>query len=541
MPVKRELQEREPDRTEVLKRTTLLLDAVQSMTQVGGWELDLERNALFWTDETYRLHDTTPEEYTPEVATAIQFYAPECIPVIKVAVQNSIAKGIPYDLELELITLKGRRIWVHTTSQITVEKGRMVKITGAFQDITNRKNLEEQYRQSQKMEAVGKLAGGIAHDFNNLLTVINGYSALLLPILRDFSEAREMVEQIGIAGERAAALTQQILAYSRKQILQPSLLELNELITSTRKMLARLIGEQIELVTIPALSSCFVKADRSQIEQVIVNLVVNARDAMPSGGKIVIESSPIEIEAAQAEICPGSYILLAVSDTGLGMDKETLEQIFDPFFTTKEPGKGTGLGLATVYGIVKQSGGHIRVYSELHHGTSFKIFLPRIRDEAEMQGTPLEVVRNPRGSETVLLAEDEDAVRALARCILQAAGYIVLEAANGAEALEIVARHIGPIDLLLTDVVMPEMGGRELAESLQIFHPEIGLLFMSGYTEDAVVRHGVFQADMAFLQKPFNVRTLSKIVRDVLDRRKAAIEERNRTPNETQSPNPERP
>ena len=384
-----------------------------------------------------------------------------------------------------------------------------------------RKQLEQQLRQAQKMEAIGQLTGGIAHDFNNMLTVILGYSELLLKSLLPDAPLRDHVEQVKEAGERAAALTGQLLAFSRKQVLQPKVLDLNAVLTNMDRMLQRLIGEDIALVAVPSPGLWRVYADPSQVEQVIMNLAVNARDAMPQGGKLTIETANVDLDAAYVRQHPGSkagpHVMLAVSDTGCGMDAATQAHIFEPFFSTKEPGKGTGLGLSTVYGIVKQSGGYVWVYSEVGRGTAFKIYLPRIEDAVETVEPGVAPARTVRGSETILLAEDDNRVRALIRSTLQANGYTVLEAHHGKHAIQVCEQHAGPIHLLVTDVVMPEMSGRELAERLKPSHPNIKVLFMSGYTDKAIVHNGELDPGIAFLQKPFTPDVLARKVREVLD------------------------
>ncbi len=391
------------------------------------------------------------------------------------------------------------------------------------EDTTRRRKLEAQYRQAQKMEVVGQLAGGVAHDFNNLLTVITGYSELALNRLPEGDVTRGLIAEVFKAGERASSLTRQLLAFSRRQVLEPRVLDLNTIVTETEKMLHRLISEDIcvSAALEPALGK--VKADPDQLGQVLMNLAINARDAMPGGGKLTIETRNIELDEAyshgHAGVTPGRYVMLAVSDTGCGMSEEVRAHLFEPFFTTKEQGKGTGLGLATVYGIVKQSGGHIEVYTEVGHGTTFKIYLPRT-EQAAFQPVKSHLGLRPalRDAETILLVEDDPGVRALTRSALQTAGYTVLEAANGADALALVGRHPGSIHLLLADVIMPQMGGRELAQRLAASHPELRVLYLSGYTPDAVVRHGVLEPDAAFLQKPFTVKALTRKVREVLDR-----------------------
>jgi two-component system cell cycle sensor histidine kinase/response regulator CckA len=380
---------------------------------------------------------------------------------------------------------------------------------------------EDYLRQSQKMEAVGRLAGGVAHDFNNLMTVIMGRSELLMTGLGETDPLRRNADEIKRTAERAVALTQQLLAFSRKQVLTPKVLDLNVVVANMDRMLRRLIGEDIDLVTVlgPALER--VRADPGQIEQVIMNLAINARDAMPSGGKLTIETANIYLDDAYARkhaaVLPGPYVMLSVSDNGTGMDAETQSHIFEPFFTTKDQGKGTGLGLATVYGIVKQSGGYIWVYSEAGWGTTFKIYLPRIVDAAEPL-EPLRPVAQPRGSETILLVEDEDGVRELTREILTMNGYTVIAARHGTEALEVCQRHPGEIALMLTDVVMPQLSGHELMERIKVFRPALRVLYMSGYTDKAIVRHGMLASDIAFLQKPFTPDALTRKVREVLDR-----------------------
>ena len=389
-------------------------------------------------------------------------------------------------------------------------------------DITDRKQLEEQLRQAQKMEAVGRLAGGIAHDFNNLLMVIQGYADLLAERLPAGDALRRNAEQIQMASQRATSLTRQLLAFSRKQMLAPKILNIQSVVTDMEKILRRLIGEDVALEVSSARELGLVKADRSQIEQVILNLAVNARDAMPEGGRLTIETGNVELDASYAHppavLSPGRYVMLAVIDNGCGMDAATQAHIFEPFFTTKEKGKGTGLGLATVYGIVKQSGGYVWVYSEPGRGTSFKVYLPRIEEEharAGRDGQP-DSRSLPRGTETILLVEDEKGVRELAREYLEMSGYSVIEAEDGHTALELAAMHAGPIQLLMTDVVMPGISGRELAVRVTKIRPDIKILYMSGYTDQSVVHHGILETDAVLLQKPFTLVTLASKLRELL-------------------------
>ncbi len=428
------------------------------------------------------------------------------------------------DAELRILTGVGDQV------AVALERGELLeqlerkvqeRTAALSAEITERKQLEAQLLQSQKMEAVGRLAGGIAHDFNNLLTVIKGYSELLVEEVGGDGRLRRAAEEIDKAADRAALLTRQLLAFSRRQVLEPEVLDLNDVVANMDKMLRRLIGEDIDLVSVRRPGLGRVKADPGQIEQVIMNLAVNARDAMPQGGKLTLETANVELDEVYARnhvaITPGSYVMLAVSDTGCGMDAETQARIFEPFFTTKELGKGTGLGLATVYGIVKQSGGYIWVYSEPGQGTTFKVYLPRLEEAVETAQPEREIVRPARGSETVLLVEDEENVRQLVRQTLEKNGYTVLEARAGAEATQLSAQHPGPIHLMLTDVVMPKMSGRELAERLALLRPGIKVLYMSGYTDNAIVHHGVLDPGTAFLQKPFTAADLGQKVREVLD------------------------
>ncbi|HLV87194.1 MAG TPA: ATP-binding protein [Candidatus Sulfotelmatobacter sp.] len=392
------------------------------------------------------------------------------------------------------------------------------------EDVTERRALEQQLRQSQKMEAVGRLAGGIAHDFNNLLMVISGYSEFLLERLGNQPELRSPAQEIASASERASSLTRQLLAFSRKQMLAPKIVDLNTIVTENLKLLTRVIGEDIDLVMEPETSLWPVRADSGQIEQVIMNLAVNARDAMPSGGKLTIQTSNVNLDEEYARfhapLRPGDYVMLALTDTGAGMDTETQSHIFEPFFTTKGP-KGTGLGLSTVYGIIKQSGGYIWVQSEVGKGTTFNIFLPRVAAIGETAAAQVPVEAEPRpvepGTETVLLVEDEANLRYLARQFLEKQGYNVIEAADGAVAMQIAVAHEGVIHLLLTDVIMPGMNGRELAQRISEIRPNVKVLYMSGYTENVVGHDGTLDAGVRLLQKPFNLRDLKSKVREVLD------------------------
>jgi two-component system cell cycle sensor histidine kinase/response regulator CckA len=391
-------------------------------------------------------------------------------------------------------------------------------------DLTERRNLEEQFRQSQKMDAVGRLAGGIAHDFNNLLTVIRLNTEIIMDGFDPTDPRSEDVKQIRSAAERASGLTRQLLAFSRKQILQPRVLDMNSVVGNVEPMLRRLIGEDITISTTSSARG-YIVADPGQLEQVLMNLVVNARDAMPQGGQITIETRSVELDehytSEHAPVIAGRYVMLAVGDNGIGMSRDTREHAFDPFFTTKEAGKGTGLGLATVYGIVKQSGGYVWIYSEPELGTTLKLYFPEVSSSAAFTASEPRTASSEtsRGSETILLVEDEEAVRNLTSRILKKQGYRVMAAQHGREAMEMAAKEEGWIDLVLTDVVMPGMNGRGLVERLTGIRPRIKSLYMSGYTDDDIIRRGFIEPSKSFLQKPFTSDALLQTVRKVLDER----------------------
>jgi PAS domain S-box-containing protein len=388
-------------------------------------------------------------------------------------------------------------------------------------ELTDVKRLEEQLRQAQRMEAIGTLSGGIAHDFNNLLTVIRGYTNQLLESPRQPPESRMQIKRIDEAAERASALTRQLLAFSRRQVLQPKVFDVNELVANLDQMLRRLIGEHIEMKTIAAKEPCLVKADPPQIEQVIMNIAINARDAMPHGGKLTLETTQAELDqafvAGHAGAVPGPYVMLAVSDTGEGMDADTKAHIFEPFFTTKGLGKGTGLGLSTVYGIVKQSEGYISVYSEPGRGSTFKVYLPRLNEAVKARRKEELPATDARGQETILVVEDEPMIRELIETMLKSRGYSVLTVDNPVQAAAFSAQHAGPIHLLLTDVVMPGISGREVASKISAQRPDTKVIFISGYTPNAIVHHGVLDEELHFLEKPFTAATLCNKVREVLN------------------------
>jgi PAS domain S-box-containing protein len=453
--------------------------------------------------------------------------------------REAIARGVDHELEYRALAANGREVWLRDIVHVVPSAdGRAVQLRGLTVDVTERKRSEEalrqtedQLRQAQKMDAVGKLAGGIAHDFNNLLMVIRGDADLILRRLGQNDPLRQNAEGIREAADQAATLTRQLLAFSRKQVLAPAVLDLNAVVAGIQQMLERLIGETINLATVVAPDLGRVRADPGQLEQMIVNLAVNARDAMPDGGRLTIRTDNTDVDATTAGVRgvkPGGYVMLEVSDTGIGMDAETQAHLFEPFFTTKDQGKGTGLGLSTVYGIVNQSAGHIWVESKPAQGTTIRIYLPRVddtvtaaglrpREERAVTGPAAEGASPPPPRETILLVEDAKRVREVVSEILAMNGYKVLEARQGAEAVKISGRHEGPIHLMLTDVVMPQISGRELAQRLAPLRPDMRVLYMSGYTDDDIVRHGVLGAGMAFIAKPFTPDALAAKVREVLD------------------------
>jgi PAS domain S-box-containing protein len=429
-----------------------------------------------------------------------------------------------YQMEKRYIRKDGAVIWGRVTvSLVRGQQGERPFTIRMVEDITEQKRLESNFLQVQKMETVGQLAGGIAHDFSNLLTVIKGYSQLSLSELKEGDPLKRNMEEVQRATERAMDLTRQLLAFSRRQVMDMKVLDLNAIITDLSRMLRCIIGEDIELITVLAEDLGRVKTDPGQIEQVILNLVVNARDAMPNGGTLTIETSNVELDEDYArthiQVTPNRYIRLSVSDTGCGMTPEVMERIFEPLFTTKGKGKGTGLGLSTVYGIVKQSGGHIWAYSEPGQGSAFKIYLPKVEEEIDRVSQRKETGHVSRGNETVLLVEDDLSVRGLASRILREYGYTILEATDGGEAMRLGHDHLNEkIHLLLTDVVMPQMGGKELLKQFKALHPEIKVLFMSGYTDHAITHHPGFNPGEPFLGKPFSPTALARKVREVLDR-----------------------
>jgi two-component system, cell cycle sensor histidine kinase and response regulator CckA len=439
--------------------------------------------------------------------------------------------GVTSDVEERITDSTGKVRWLHTVKRpIRGDDGRIEQILGVAADITARKHLEEQLLQSQKMEAVGQLAGGVAHDFNNVLTAIKGFGELAMVQLDEQHAVREDIVEICAAADRAAALTQQLLAFSRRQLLVPVLLSPNTVVEGISKLLARLIGAEVQCETRLSVDVGLVRADPGQLEQVLVNLAVNARDAMPNGGTLTIETADVLLDDEAAAhlslvevVNPGRYAMLSVSDTGTGMDRATLSSIFEPFFTTKEPGKGTGLGLSTVYGIVRQSGGYLHVYSELGHGTTFKLFLPCAEGELAAAVAAPDSAAPREVTETVLVVDDDDGVRTTTARILARAGFEVLSAASPSEAEELWTSHDGPIHLLLTDVMMPTMDGGELARRLLTSRPDARVLYTSGYTNESVVGRGLITSDTAFLAKPFTIEAVVRKAKEALAGRPVEI------------------
>jgi len=510
-------QQAEKARADAETKYRMLVEHVNAITYIA--EIGLNGKWYYISPQVENILGYTPEEWLALSSNWDQHIHPDDLPIVIAAEEQSL-NGFPFQAEFRVLRKDGREVWLSDTAVIVQGSDSHPVMEGIMVDITERKALETQLQQSRKMEAVGRLAGGIAHDFNNLLTIISGYTEMALSRPHLPSEAHADIERIENASGRAAALVRQLLAFSRKQVLQPKILDLNKIVLNLDSLLRRLMDERIEMVTRVKDDLGKVKADPAQVEQVIMNLVVNARDAMPEGGRLVVETCNTDLDANYAvdhvSVRPGRYVMLAVSDTGVGMDRQTVAHIFEPFFTTKESGRGTGLGLSTVYGIVKQSGGYIWVYSEPGKGSTFKVYLPRVDEVPEAVGAAQIAPRAQRGTETILIVEDEEAVRELIQTVLAEKGYDVIPSRDPQHAEQIAARFAGEIHLLLTDMVMPGTSGRELAERISAKRRGIRVLFMSGYTDNVITSGGMLEEGLAFLQKPFSPAALVQKVREVL-------------------------
>jgi two-component system, cell cycle sensor histidine kinase and response regulator CckA len=522
-----DISDRKRAEEELRKREVQYRRLIENIPEVV-WTADERGNILFIGEKITNIFGYTPEEIRREGAPLWRGRMHEDDRErVRKAYAKLFSENCPVDVEYRIQHRDGHWMRWHDRAVAFEERDGQRYADGLLSDITESSRLEEQFRQAQKMEAVGRLASGVAHDFNNLLMVIQGNADVMRDRLYPADAQRKNLEEIQKAAQRAASLTRQLLAFSRMQVLNPKIVDLNVVVAEIGKMLQRLIGEDIELTLAPGSGLVNVKADQGQIEQVILNLAVNARDAMPRGGKLTIETSLVEVDEDYSHrhhaLQPGIYVLLSVTDTGVGMDAQTQARIFEPFFTTKGVGAGTGLGLATVYGIVKQSGGWIWVYSEPGRGTTFKVYLPQAREVPETAGQREARPAPPRGAETILLAEDQDSIRELIGESLERNGYKVLVASNGLEALEIAARYKGTIDLLVTDVVMPQMGGRESAKRLTAMRPEIKVVFMSGYAEYPGAESGILDASSVCLQKPFSMNTLLHKIREVLEAMRVSL------------------
>jgi len=511
-------KEAEKARVDAENKYRTLVEQVAAISYIA--EVGIDGQWHYISPQVEAIMGYTQDEWLANSRNWTRHIPTEDHAVIEAAEAASL-RGERFQAEYRIVRKDGSVIWVSDTAVVVSGSDSHAVMEGIIVDITERKLLENQLQQSRRMEAVGRLAGGIAHDFNNLLTIIKGYGELALQRTGIQPELRADVQQIENAAERASTLIRQLLAFSRRQVLQPKVIDLNAIVLGLDKLLGRLMGEHIEMVTRCGVNVGHVKADPAQIEQVIMNLVVNARDAMPKGGRLTVETVNVELDSNYARdhvtVKPGSYVMLAVSDSGIGMSPETVAHIFEPFYTTKESGQGTGLGLSTVYGIVKQSGGYIWVYSEPGKGTTFKVYLPRVTGQVEAMPEVVELTGAGGGSETILLVEDEEAVRELASRILSAKGYSVVAAKSVKEAEQFSEKHAGKIHLLLTDIIMPGTSGRELARRITGRHPQTRVLYMSGYTDNVLAQGGVLEAGLSFLQKPFTPGVLVQKVRDVLD------------------------
>ncbi len=497
----------------------MLVEKVAAISYIA--ELGVHGEWLYVSPQVETIFGFSASEWLKDSREWVKHVHPDDFKIVEAAEEAS-KRGERFQAEYRVFRKDGRVIWVSDTAVVVEGSGAHPLMDGIIVDITERKQLETQLQQARRMEAVGRLAGGIAHDFNNLLTIIKGYAELALNRPKISPELHTDIERIEDASERASTLVRQLLAFSRRQVLQPKLVDLNSIVLGLDKLLRRLMDEDVQMATLPGKTIGTIKADPGQVEQVIMNLVMNARDAMPKGGRLTVETSDVELDAAYASehvsVKPGRYVMLAVSDTGVGMSADTVAHIFEPFYTTKESGRGTGLGLSTAYGIVKQSGGYIWVYSEPGRGSTFKVYLPRVDEPAEVLPSGERPLVKQTGSETILLVEDQPQVRELAHMVLTGKGYSVMVAATPEEAERACERQDCEIHLLLTDVIMPGASGRELAKRLALRQPNMRVLYISGYTFNVIAQGGLLEDGVAFLQKPFTPSTLAEKVREVLDR-----------------------
>ena len=510
-------------RESALRESTGQLLEAMTVARMSSWSLDTAAGTMSWAGRELQIFGPRGQPADTSLAAFLDVVHPADRLAVEQGLGRASENGQRCELDFRVVDPDGHTRWLAMRGQRAHdEPGKPVRVLGLVMDMTDRRQLEEQLLQSQKLEAIGRLAGGVAHDFNNLLTGILGYANFALKSIPENHAARVDIQEIERAGTRAAALTAQLLAYARRQMIAPKIVSLNELVLNMETLLRRLIGEDVDLETRCASDLWRAQIDPGQFEQVIINLAVNARDAMPSGGRLTVETSNTNLDDSYVqqhpEVTSGEYVMLAVADNGVGMDNATQIRIFEPFFTTKEQGKGTGLGLAVCYGIVKQANGHLWVYSERGRGTTFKVLLPRATEEETAVVARLPEPPSSQGTETILMVEDEPVVRKLAVRALTERGYRVLEAEDGPSALAVVEEFQGDISLLVTDVVMPGMNGKELADRLSTDRPDLRVLYISGYAEHAVVRQGVLVEGIAFLSKPFDLSELARTVREVLDK-----------------------
>ncbi|MEO9036300.1 MAG: ATP-binding protein [Gemmatimonadaceae bacterium] len=516
--------QREHELVENARLLNRRLAEAQRVAQLGYWEIDAANGDVFWSDEMYRLAGLEVGLRPAPTDRFLDLVHPNDREMMRRVATGAVDNPTEFTVQYRLLPADAPMRTVEAKGWLIVDDSKQRKLCGTIQDITARDRLETQLRRSQKMDAIGQLAGGIAHDFNNMLTVIEGCGSLLLTDHAWDPSARELISEINAAANRAAALTRQLLAFSRQQVLQPRVVDVNEAIGGVETMLRRLIGAHIDFQTTLDRTLYKVKADPGQLEQVLMNLAVNARDAMADGGRLTLETANVWFDDTQAKlygsIKPGAYAMLAVSDTGHGIAPHDLERIFDPFFTTKEAGHGTGLGLSTVHGIVEQSGGYITVYSEVSRGTVFKVYLPRATADDVSEELITNTDAMPRGTETILLVEDDKPVRDISAIILRRQGYTVIETSSGIEALRACEDPTVLFDLVVSDMIMPQMGGRELSAHVGRLRPGVPMLLMSGYTRDSMLHNAEFAPGTHFIEKPFTPATLARQIRSALDSRR---------------------